>query len=432
MPGLFRAVTHTQFGSPQKSIFAAKPVHIMQDNGDAQFSAIQDIADAQVVNRPEGYAAVVSGNGNSSQLHEGQSVKHQPPSYPFFSADNARMYPEWSLPEPVAVPHNVNGLWGPSWLQQPEAAPQQAQAQRTTEPAEAYMPPIASALASQPQAEREEAAQPQMPQPVCTLLPEAQHAAADTQPTSVSEVVSTQDAEPAGVSAEEQLLYSSVPQASLAQRSTALLQQDAGASQQVCEPTQPSATQEDPAAVQQDMHLERQQEQQQELSQHRQQQWQQQEQPLDHQQQLQHSQQEPQQLLMQAPSAGDGQERHQQAGAGPSDTGQVTIGPNVGAYSQREVFLQNLEQAGDMSFEYVLNDGQRHNSIWSVAAACLGDANTCSTRCHASLMPCLVTSSHCMQPSMWPLLFLNTTLPLCRISPSTCTCSVTLLISAGQ
>ena len=413
MPGPFHAVTHTQFGSPQRSVPAANPVHIMQDNGDAQFSAIQDIADAQVVNRPEGYAAVISSNGNSSQLHEGQSVKHQLPSYPFFSADNARMYPEWSLPEPVAVPHNVNGLWGPSWLQQPEAASQQAQAQRTTEPAEAHMPPFASALASQPQAEREEAAQPQMPQPVYTLLPEAQHAAADTQRTSVNEVVSTQDAQPAGVSAEEQLPYSSVPHASLAQHFTAL-QQDTGASQQVCEPTPPSAIQEDPAAVQQDMHLERQQEQQPELSQHRQQQWQQQEPQLDHQQhqqqhqqQLQLSQQEPQQLLMQAPSAGDGQphqweERHQQAGAGPSDTGQVTVGPNVGAYSQREVFLQNLEQAGDMSFEYVLNDGQRHNSIWSVVAACLPDANTCRTSCHASPMPCLVTS-HCTQQSMWPL-----------------------------
>lgn len=56
-------------------------------------------------------------------------------------------------------------------------------------------------------------------------------------------------------------------------------------------------------------------------------------------------------------------ELRQQPGAGPSNVAGVSAA-HLGAYSQRELFLQNLEDTGEMSFEYVLNDGQRRNSIW--------------------------------------------------------------------
>lgn len=36
----------------------------------------------------------------------------------------------------------------------------------------------------------------------------------------------------------------------------------------------------------------------------------------------------------------------------------------VGAYSAREEYLQNMEDEGQISFKYVVNDGQEHNSIW--------------------------------------------------------------------
>lgn len=38
--------------------------------------------------------------------------------------------------------------------------------------------------------------------------------------------------------------------------------------------------------------------------------------------------------------------------------------PTAGAYSAREDFLQKMEDEGQISFKYVLNDGQPHNSIW--------------------------------------------------------------------
>ena len=36
----------------------------------------------------------------------------------------------------------------------------------------------------------------------------------------------------------------------------------------------------------------------------------------------------------------------------------------AGAYSAREDYLQNMEDEGQISFKYVVNDGQEHNSIW--------------------------------------------------------------------
>ena len=43
--------------------------------------------------------------------------------------------------------------------------------------------------------------------------------------------------------------------------------------------------------------------------------------------------------------------------------------PTAGAYSAREDFLQKMEDDGQISFKYVLNDGQPHNSIWYVPGA---------------------------------------------------------------
>ena len=66
-----------------------------------------------------------------------------------------------------------------------------------------------------------------------------------------------------------------------------------------------------------------------------------------------------------APS--EAEERSQPAGPGPgseAQTATTTAGYVSGAYTQREAFLQGLEAAGEMSFEYVRNDGQRHSSMW--------------------------------------------------------------------
>ena len=66
-----------------------------------------------------------------------------------------------------------------------------------------------------------------------------------------------------------------------------------------------------------------------------------------------------------APS--EAEERSQPAGHGPgseAQTATTTAGYVSGAYTQREAFLQGLEAAGEMSFEYVRNDGQRHSSMW--------------------------------------------------------------------
>ncbi|KAK9812998.1 hypothetical protein WJX72_007034 [[Myrmecia] bisecta] len=55
-------------------------------------------------------------------------------------------------------------------------------------------------------------------------------------------------------------------------------------------------------------------------------------------------------------------------GVPPMETGltPVTVAP-TGAYTQREVYLQKQEEEGEMSFEYVVNDGQPNNSIWLIA-----------------------------------------------------------------
>jgi len=42
--------------------------------------------------------------------------------------------------------------------------------------------------------------------------------------------------------------------------------------------------------------------------------------------------------------------------------------PAAGAYTAREEFLQKLEQEGQLSFKYVLNDGHPDNSVWCAPA----------------------------------------------------------------
>lgn len=44
-----------------------------------------------------------------------------------------------------------------------------------------------------------------------------------------------------------------------------------------------------------------------------------------------------------------------------------TLGGGGGAYSAREMFLRRQEEETSLSFQYVLNDGGAHNSIWLVA-----------------------------------------------------------------
>ncbi|KAL0037456.1 hypothetical protein WJX79_008831 [Trebouxia sp. C0005] len=63
-----------------------------QDSGEAAPAEPQDTAEAGLA-QP---TAVTNGNGSHLQ--------HSFPAYTSFNAENARMYPEWSLPEPVAVP----------------------------------------------------------------------------------------------------------------------------------------------------------------------------------------------------------------------------------------------------------------------------------------------------------------------------------------
>lgn len=53
--------------------------------------------------------------------------------------------------------------------------------------------------------------------------------------------------------------------------------------------------------------------------------------------------------------------------------------PTAGAYSAREDFLQKMEDDGQISFQYVRNDGKEHNSIWcDPGARGLGAEEGCS------------------------------------------------------
>ena len=379
---------------------------ILQDSGEAHSSDLQEAAEPEVSYQRGTTTTFTNGNGNSLQRHEGHAepARHQFPAYPSYSADNSRLYPEWSLPEPVAVPRSVtadssrlypewslpepvavprglNGSWAPSWSQHQGADTEQPQPQTTTQPIAPHMP--SAAQTGRPQQEQLKAAQPQMPQSLHAQSVEGTQSAGLQQPdihmVSALGSVPYQDAAAVDTSVEQQLPHPSVSQVSLHQPPTsgqaahqlpaAAAAAAAVAAHGFAEQSQAVPTRPEPSSS---MHHDLSSEPQQQQQQQQQHQQLQQQPPQQAQQQLQQQlEQQPQhqQSLLQDASAvdvlpGTVEQRHQQPGAGPSDAGQVTIGPNVGAYSQRELYLQNLEQAGEMSFEYVLNDGQRHNSIW--------------------------------------------------------------------
>jgi len=52
----------------------------------------------------------------------------------------------------------------------------------------------------------------------------------------------------------------------------------------------------------------------------------------------------------------------------PASSSSAEVLPAAGAYTAREEFLQKLEQEGQLSFKYVLNDGHPDNSVWCAPA----------------------------------------------------------------
>lgn len=383
-----------------------------QSESDAQDSVEAELSEPQDAAAPQHHPNIVSINGNGNSLHHGTDSrdvsKKQFPAYPFFNADSARLYPEWSLPEPVAVPRAVNGaLWDSPWLQQQDhhqAKPHQAITADQSENDGKFNAPTASASyqhetlptpTAQSQPSGAAAGQRQH-----ANQPEAASAQAESQPgclqhsqhPSVSQVTLAQP-DPFSAAAGERMAHpftqpgQADPQSLLTQpqglANSHLLHAATDSLQGQGLP--PSSHQQLLSQQQQQAHLREQSHQQPHL-------------PtpggdLSHDTHLRHQQpgagpsgteQLPTSLKTGAApsdteqlpsgfSGGAGPSDTGQVpaglsgGAGPLDTGQVPSGPNVGAYSQRELFLQNMEQAGDMSFEYVLNDGQRHNSIWLIA-----------------------------------------------------------------
>ena len=301
------------------------------------------------------------------------------------SADSARLFPEWSVPEPVAVPYSVNGMWGPAWLQQQEAAAQQPQQSMQLVSAQQHKLPVTAALHAQPQSIHLDQQAGSQPRTEDAGQHEIGQQAAQQQPHNIQHV-SVLEAAPAAATqsadtlVQPQQQHPSVSHLSLAPPSTsepADVKQLPSSAQLPAERPHVLAqtvAQQPVTVVQASMPLELLQQQHQQLAQ------QLEEQQPEQQLHLRQQQEQGQRPLPEAPSGIDDlssskvEHGHQQPGTpglldaapGPPDAAPMTVGPNVGAYSQRELFLQNLEQAGEMSFEYVLNDGQRHNSIWSV------------------------------------------------------------------
>ncbi|DBB09698.1 TPA: hypothetical protein ACH3X3_001341 [Trebouxia sp. C0006] len=369
-----------------------------QDSGEAAPAELQDTAEAGPAAQP---TAVTNGNGSHLQ--------HSFHAYTSFNAENARMYPEWSLPEPVAVPrpvsadsarlfpewsvpepvavpYSVNGMWGPAWLQQQEAAAQQPQQSMQLVSAQQHKLPVTAALHAQPQSIHLDQQAGSQPRTEDAGQHEIGQQAAQQQPHNIQHV-SVLEAAPAAATqsadtlVQPQQQHPSVSHLSLAPPSTsepADVKQLPSSAQLPAERPHVLAqtvAQQPVTVVQASMPLELLQQQHQQLAQQLEQQ--QPEQQLH----LRQQQEQGQRPLPEAPSGIDDlssskvEHGHQQPGTpglldaapGPPDAAPMTVGPNVGAYSQRELFLQNLEQAGEMSFEYVLNDGQRHNSIWLIA-----------------------------------------------------------------
>ena len=373
-------------------------VTVLQDKSSNE--ANQDSAQP---GRTEQLTSSANGNGNS-EVHfpVAAQPRHQPPIYPFFNANSSRLYPEWSVPEPVAVPHRANGFWGSSWSQpQYKPATQAAHTQALPTPVHLQSPAAgisgAQTLSQPLEAAPLQCVQASDTQPAASQLPAAEPASTQHPPLSLlHDVVSEQPHHPINgqvsltqPSSSTALLHrtSATASAEPPLQSTAVQTGPAQSAPSAREPWSGSEVMHPIFSRQQQQHLPGQQQQQQQPHGQQQQQKQQQQMPgqqqagleqVDQQQtqDMQPSQQPPQKLLQQLPGEGlpqapsDMEATNQQPGPGPgpgpSEEAPAAAAPNVGAYSQRELFLQNLEDAGDMSFEYVLNDGQRHNSIWSV------------------------------------------------------------------
>ena len=297
------------------------------------------------------------------------------------------------MPEPVAVPHRPNGFWGSSWSQPQNSPTKQAaltqalpepihlqgsatgtsDAQTASWPLEAVPLHPVQASDTQPASSQLPAADPASAQP---LLQSPQHDVVSeqahhptighvslTQPSSSSNALlhhtsATASAEPP--------LQSTAPQVGPAQSNLPASELRFANEVPIREPwsarevMHPVLSQQQPQQQLQPPGQQQQQQQQQQAGL----------QQVDQQQTqvMQPSQQPLQQLsdeeVPQAP--GDVEATDQQPGSGPSQEAPSAAATTMGAYSQRELFLQNLEDSGDMSFEYVLNDGQRHNSIWCV------------------------------------------------------------------
>ena len=55
---------------------------------------------------------------------------------------------------------------------------------------------------------------------------------------------------------------------------------------------------------------------------------------------------------------------HMEPPPAPPSAAATSYARGAGAYTQREEHLKRLEEAGDLRFEYVKNDGSRQNMIW--------------------------------------------------------------------
>ena len=382
----------------RQDVLSTGPIIVLQDAGASGIDADQDSAQPGL---SEQMTSSANGNGNS-KVHISASAqpRHQPPIYPFFDANSSRLYPEWSVPEPVAAPQRANGFWGSSWSQ-PQSTPATQAALTQGLPEPVHLQASAVGISDAQTAFRPlEALPPQLvqasdTQPAGSQLPAADPASAQPQPHSpLRDVVSEQAHHPATgqvsltqPSSSTALVHhaSAIASAEPPLQSTAL---QVGPAQSKLPASELSPANEVPARQlwsasevlrpvpgqhqpQQHPQLPGQQQQQQQQA-GRQQVDQQQTQDMQPSQQP--LQQLPQQLpdegLTHAPGAVEATDQQPGPGPGPGsgplEEAPAAVATSVGAYSQRELFLQNLEEAGDMSFEYVLNDGQRHNSIWSV------------------------------------------------------------------
>ena len=359
-------------------ISAYERILLLQDASESSLEGNQDSTQPEL---PTHLTATTTGNG-LSHSHANMQVRHLP-SYPIFSTDSSRLFPEWSVPVPVGVPRGANGLLRSAWSQQQDVpASQEAQLQEAApvHGAKDSVTQRANVLQASPEQLQDSQLVTIQSAPVLSRDQQSHHLSTGQvslpQPSATTAPLHQP---PAVAFADASLPSSAAPNANQSaptamQESAAVPQQEQMSGHDLLQQQQSSSY------LQQQHSPSDQQPQQQTLIQPEQQQ------QLPDQLQPQGAQQH-QQLLQQLPraladAAADLDARNQQVGAGPSNQG--SSAPNVGAYSQRELFLQNLEQAGDMSFEYVLNDGQRHNSIWSVItpSACAA----CNT--HSANQPC--------------------------------------------